>query len=82
MAPMANGEGEGAARAEEITLRYRVTPALARRWFWYGIGEWAPVLAGLGLLTLVCASWSPLGQAGRVAAILAPAAGVFFVLCT
>jgi hypothetical protein len=61
-----------AAEQGELTARYRVTPAIARQALWLAGREWVPVLVGLALLTLLCALWSPLGQAGRLAAIVVP----------
>jgi hypothetical protein len=67
IAPMTEGGDQ-----PSFTLRYQVTPANARAATWFALRDWVPVLIGLVLTTLVCATWSPLGHAGRRAAIVIP----------
>jgi hypothetical protein len=45
---------------QNFTVRYRLTEADARDAFWFAARDWIPALVGLALLTLVCATWSPL----------------------
>ncbi len=56
-----------------FTLRYRLTAADVRGAFWFAMRAWLPALVGLALLTLLCATWRPLGHMGRRAAIVFPA---------
>jgi hypothetical protein len=65
---------------EEITLRYQLTPAFARQAFWFAVREWMPWLVGIGLLTLVCATWSALGKSGQAAAVALPVAVALMAL--
>src|SRR4051812_8204564 len=40
-----------------FTVRYQLTAADARWAFWSAARDWLPVLIGIALLTLVCATW-------------------------
>ena len=64
----------------EFTTRFRLTRADARAALWFAAREWMGWLVGAALLTLVCAIWPALGNAGRVAAVVVPAATVLKML--
>jgi hypothetical protein len=70
----------GGQRDETFTARYQVTPRVTRQALWFAAGEWAPVFIGLALLTLICATWSAFGRAGRVFAFVIPALALLLVL--
>jgi len=55
-----------------FTLRFQLTAADARGAFWHAAREWLPTLVGVALLTLLCATWRPLGHTGRIAALVFP----------
>jgi hypothetical protein len=63
-----------------FTLRYRLTVADVRGAFWFAARDWLPWLAGLVLLTLLCATWRPLGHTGRVAAVVFPVVAALWLL--
>ena len=72
---MAEADGQAS-----FTLRYRLTTADARRALWSAAPEWTPWLIGVALLTLVCATWRPLGEGGRVGAIFFPSMTLLAIL--
>jgi hypothetical protein len=63
-------EADGSTR---FTLRFQLTAADVRGALWSTAGDWLPFLIGIALLTLLCATWRPLGSAGRLGAIVFPA---------
>jgi hypothetical protein len=64
----------------EFTTRFRLTRADTRAALWFAAREWMGWFIGAGLLTLVCAIWPALGNAGRVAALVVPAVTVLKML--
>src|SRR3954462_1450850 len=64
----------------EFTTRFRLTRADTRAALWFAARDWVGWLVGAALLTLVCAIWPALGTAGRVAALVVPAATVLKML--
>jgi hypothetical protein len=62
-----------AAEEPTYTLRYRLTPEILRQALWFALREPLPLLIGIALLALFCASWPALGPIGRAAAIFFPA---------
>jgi hypothetical protein len=64
----------------EFTTRFRLTRADTRAALWFAAREWLGWLIGAALLTLVCAIWPALGNAGRIAALVVPAATVLKML--
>jgi hypothetical protein len=64
----------------EFTTRFRVTRADTRAALWFSARDWMGWVVGAGLLTLVCAIWPALGNAGRVAALVVPVATVLKML--
>src|SRR6478609_6509616 len=64
----------------EFTTRFRLTRADTRAALWFAAREWMGWFVGAGLLTLVCAIWPALGNAGRVAALVVPAVTVLKML--
>jgi hypothetical protein len=64
----------------EFTTRFRLTRADARAALWFAARDWLGWFIGAALLTLVCAIWPALGNAGRVAALVVPAATVLKML--
>jgi hypothetical protein len=66
--------------ATEFTTRFRLTRADTRAALWFAARDWVGWLVGAALLTLVCAIWPALGEAGRVAALLVPAATILKML--
>jgi hypothetical protein len=69
MGTMTDRDDDG---GQTFTARYQLTRALGRHSLWLWLGEWAPFLVGLALLTLLCAVWPALGMAGKAMAILIP----------
>ena len=70
-------EADGQAR---FTVRYQLTTADVRGAIWSTAGEWLGFLIGIALLTLLCATWRPLGRAGALGAIVFPAVTVWWFL--
>ena len=56
----------------EFTTRFRLTRADARATLWFAAREWAGWMVGLGLLTLVCATWRGLAPWGPLFALVIP----------
>jgi hypothetical protein len=70
-------EADGQAR---FTVRYQLTTADVRGAIWSTAGEWIGFLIGIALLTLLCATFRPLGNARIIGVFAFPALTVWWFL--
>jgi len=70
-------EADGQTR---FTVRYQLTAADVRGAIWSTAGEWVGFLIGVALLTLLCATFRPLGNARLVGVFAFPAATAWWFL--